>query len=265
MISQNKEGPCWEGFQEHQIAWCHVSYHMPVFVQRTSDFPLFDAANWWTEVWVPLPRKRHNFSLKSALELRDQVSGGQQEPTEDQWGLVAWGSKPQKRVPMASLRSLSTGGNTESSDEAKGRGCTDSMTLRELLKTFQTKGRHRSGHFKGRTFRSSSLENLKTKAGYDYGIPGPIHVRRHIPCVFCYADSIVDNVKLTMLCQGRLQSVFCVWVFLDCQKALWNTSFLLLHEDRSYLGKVSMELLLLAHHSQWMHLLPDPPGITQLV
>lgn len=162
---------------------------------------------------------------------------------------------------MASLRSLSTGGNTDSSDEAKERGSTVSITLRELLKTFQTKGRYMSGHFKGRNFRSSSLENLKTKAGYDYGIPGPIHVRRHIPCIFCYADNIVDNVKLTMLCQGRLQSVFCVWVFLDCQKALWNTSFLLLHEDRFYLGKVSMELLLLARHSQWMHLGPEPPRI----
>lgn len=130
MISQNKEEPCWEGFQEHQIAWCHVSYHMAVFVQRTSGFLFFDGANWWTEGWVPLPEKRDNFSLKSALELRDQVSGGQQEPTEDQWGLVAQGSKPHKSVPMASLRSLSTEGNTNSSDEAKERGNSDNIPLR---------------------------------------------------------------------------------------------------------------------------------------
>lgn len=94
---------------------------------------------------------------------------------------------------MASPRSLPTRGNTDSSDEAKEGGSTDSIPFREFLKTSQTKGRCISGHFKDMTFRSPSLEALKTKAGYGYSVPGPVHVRRHFPCVFCYDDNIVDH------------------------------------------------------------------------
>lgn len=69
-----------------------------------------------------------------------------------------------------------------SSDEAEERGSIDDIPLRESLKTFQTKRRYIAGHFKDMTFRSPSLEALKTEAGYSYGIPGPIHVRGHFPC-----------------------------------------------------------------------------------
>lgn len=82
MISQNKEGPCWEGFREHQRTQCYTFHQTPMLVESTPCFSCFNGANCLRERgWISLSGKQDRASSWSKLEPKYLVATRLQKPS----------------------------------------------------------------------------------------------------------------------------------------------------------------------------------------